>query len=132
LNVGLGSGFFLVVDFVAFFVDFCETPADCFTFVRVLVVFLFGGVVVVVFPELFVVALFTEGFFTGCLDVGVGFFTLGLPGAVVFWRVEVVFELFSFAFGVVVIFFFGGIVNHLNPFLSFLSRTSICERNTFF
>ena len=74
------------------------------------VVFLFGGVFVVVFPEVLVVALFTEGFFAGCLDVGVDFFALGLPGAVVFWRVEVVFELFSFAFGVVVGFFLGGII----------------------
>ena len=47
----------------------------------------------------------TEGFFTG-VDEGffalVVVFALGLPGAVFFWRVEVVFELFSFAFGVVV------------------------------
>ena len=47
----------------------------------------------------------TEGFFTG---VDEGFFALGvvfdfgLPGAILFWRVEVVFELFTFAFGVVV------------------------------
>ena len=54
----------------------------------------------------------TEGFFTG-VDEGffalVVVFALGLPGAVFFWRVEVVFELFAFAFGVVVVFFFGGI-----------------------
>ena len=47
----------------------------------------------------------TEGFFTG-VDEGffalVVVFALGLPGAVFFWRVEVVFELFAFAFGVVV------------------------------
>ena len=47
----------------------------------------------------------TEGFFTG-VDEGffalVFVFALGLPGAVFFWRVEVVFELFAFAFGVVV------------------------------
>ena len=47
----------------------------------------------------------TEGFFTG-VDEGffalVVVFALGLPGAVLFWRVEVVFELFAFAFGVVV------------------------------
>ena len=47
----------------------------------------------------------TEGFFTG-VDEGffvlVVAFALGLPGAVFFWRVEVVFELFAFAFGVVV------------------------------
>jgi len=59
------------------------------------------------------VAVFlTEGFFTG-VDEGffalVVVFALGLPGAVFFWRVEVVFELFAFAFGVVVVFFFGGI-----------------------
>jgi len=52
------------------------------------------------------VAVFlTEGFFTG-VDEGffvlVVAFALGLPGAVFFWRVEVVFELFAFAFGVVV------------------------------
>ena len=54
----------------------------------------------------------TEGFFAG-VDEGffalVVVFALGLPGAVFFWRVEVVFELFAFAFGVVVVFFFGGI-----------------------
>ena len=54
----------------------------------------------------------TEGFFAG-VDKGffalVVVFALGLPGAVFFWRVEVVFELFAFAFGVVVGFFFGGI-----------------------
>ena len=73
----------------------------------------------------------TEGFFTG---VNESFFALGLPGAVFFWRVEdallVVFvggvdvffalgvvlfpeifvELFAFAFGVVEVFFFGGII----------------------
>ena len=38
------------------------------------------------------------------------FFVFGLPGAVFFWRVEVVFELFAFAFGVVEVFFFGGII----------------------
>ena len=47
----------------------------------------------------------TEGFFAG-VDEGffalVVVFALGLPGAVFFWRVEVVFELFAFAFGVVV------------------------------
>ena len=47
----------------------------------------------------------TEGFFAG-VDKGffalVVVFALGLPGAVFFWRVEVVFELFAFAFGVVV------------------------------
>ena len=40
----------------------------------------------------------TEGFFTG-VDEGffvlVVAFALGLPGAVFFWRVEVVFELFA-------------------------------------
>ena len=55
----------------------------------------------------------TEGFFAG-VDEGffalVVVFALGLPGAVFFWRVEVVFELFAFAFGVVVVFFFGGII----------------------
>ena len=55
----------------------------------------------------------TEGFFAG-VDEGffaLGFvFGLGLPGAVLFWRVEVVFEVFSFAFGVVVVFFLGGII----------------------
>ena len=96
--MGLGSGFFLVVGFFLGVAGF------------LVVVLFFGGVFVVVFPEVFVVALFTEGFFAGCLDVGVGFFALGLPGAVVFWRVEVVFELFSFAFGVVVGFFLGGII----------------------
>ena len=55
----------------------------------------------------------TEGFFAG---VDEGFFALGvvfglgLPGAVLFWRVEVVFEVFSFALGVVVVFFLGGII----------------------
>ena len=55
----------------------------------------------------------TEGFFAG---VDEGFFALGvvfglgLPGAVLFWRVEVVFELFAFALGVVEVFFFGGII----------------------
>ena len=68
----------------------------------------------------------TEGFFTG---VDEGFFALGLPGAVLFWRVEdallvvfvggvdvlltlfvEVFEVFAFAFGVVEVFFFGGII----------------------
>ena len=47
----------------------------------------------------------TEGFFAG-VDEGffalVVVFALGLPGAVFFWRVEVVFELFAFALGVVV------------------------------
>jgi len=100
LNVGLGSGFFLVV---AGFLG---------------VVFLFGGVVVVVLPEVFVVGFFvavffTEGFFAGCLDVGV-------------------FDVFAFAFGVVVVFFLGGITNHLKPFTSFLSNTSICDRKPFF
>ena len=55
----------------------------------------------------------TEGFFTG-VDEGffalVVVFALGLPGAVFFWRVEVVFELFAFALGVVEVFFFGGII----------------------
>ena len=55
----------------------------------------------------------TEGFFTG-VDEGffalVVVFALGLPGAVLFWRVEVVFELFAFALGVVEVFFFGGII----------------------
>ena len=55
----------------------------------------------------------TEGFFAG-VDEGffalVVVFALGLPGAVLFWRVEVVFELFAFAFGVVEVFFFGGII----------------------
>jgi len=60
------------------------------------------------------VAVFlTEGFFTG-VDEGffalVVVFALGLPGAVLFWRVEVVFELFAFALGVVEVFFFGGII----------------------
>ena len=61
------------------------------------------------------------------LSLGSGFFLgLGFPGAVVFWRVEVVFKLFSFAFGLVVGFFLGGIIRHLNPLLcSFLSKTSI-------
>ena len=47
----------------------------------------------------------TEGFFTGVDEdffALVVVFALGLPGAVFFWRVEVVFELFAFAFGVVV------------------------------
>ena len=94
-----------------------------------LVVFLFGGVVVVVFPELFVVALFTEGFFAGCFDVGVGFFTLGLPGAVLFWRVEGVFELFSFAFGVVVVFFLGGIRSHNQETLNLQRMKSYIHQN---
>ena len=53
----------------------------------------------------FVAVFLTEGFFAG---VDEGFFALGvvfglgLPGAVLFWRVEVVFELFAFALGVVV------------------------------
>ena len=55
----------------------------------------------------------TEGFFTG-VDEGffalVVVFALGLPGAVLFWRVEVVFELFALALGVVEVFFFGGII----------------------
>ena len=54
----------------------------------------------------------TKGFFAG-VDKGffalVVVFGLGLPGAVFFWCVEVVFELFSFAFGVVEVLFFGGI-----------------------
>ena len=93
LNVGLGSGFFLVVLF-------------------------FGGVFVVVFPEVFAVGFFVAvflavGFFAGVDEgfVALGVvFGLGLPGAVFFWRVEVVFELLSFAFGVVVGFFLGGII----------------------
>ena len=48
-----------------------------------------------------------EGFFALGVVFGLG---LGLPGAVFFWRVEVVFELFAFAFGVVVGFFLGGII----------------------
>ena len=93
MNVGLGSGFFRVVLF-------------------------FGGVFVVVFPEVFAVGFFVAvflavGFFAGVDEgfVALGVvFGLGLPGAVLFWRVEVVFELFSFAFGVVVGFFLGGII----------------------
>ena len=83
--MGLGSGFFRVVLF-------------------------FGGVFVVVFPEVFAVGFFVAvflpvGFFAGVDEgfVALGVvFGLGLPGAVLFWRVEVVFEVFSFAFGVVV------------------------------
>jgi len=113
LNVGLGSGFFRVVLF-------------------------FGGVFVVVFPEVFAVGFFVAvflavGFFAGVDEgfVALGVvFGLGFPGAVVFWRVEVVFvdlftlfvdffeaftnffsvELLTFAFGVVVGFFLGGII----------------------
>ena len=68
----------------------------------------------VVFAVGFFVAVFLAvGFFAG---VDEGFVALGvvfgldLPGAVLFWRVEVVFEVFSFAFGVVVVFFLGGII----------------------
>ena len=50
-----------------------------------------------------------EGFFALGVVFGLGL-GLGLPGAVLFWRVEVVFELFAFAFGVVVDFFLGGII----------------------
>ena len=65
------------------------------------VVFLFFGVVVVLFPEVFAVGFFVavyfaEGFLTGRLDVGVVLLV-------------VVFVLFAFAFGVVVsfaVFFF--------------------------
>ena len=106
MRLNVGSGFFLVVLF-------------------------FGGVFVVVFPELFVVALFTEGFFAGCLDVGVGFFALGFPGAVVFWRVEVVFELFSFAFGVVVVFFLGGIILQVHELQVFRGQERDKDRDCY-
>jgi len=106
LNVGLGSGFFLVV--AGFLV----------------VVFLFGGVVVVVLPELFVVALFTEGFFAGCLDVGVDFFIF----FEVFWvAFDVSFD--CFAFGVVVVFFLGGIRSHNQETLNLQRMKSYTHQN---